>query len=141
MKVVDMRYHEIVDGGQSWPHSKKPCRLEMLPLLEQNESIVTWVTPRGCSDVNQQIPTIRFKQNYYTISLRMMKAIWRHVRLAKGFVNKDESKDGTLKLRIPVKLFTEKKRTQNRFNVSHIFYTYVGYVYITIHMHICAIPI
>lgn len=113
-----MRYHEVVDGGQSWPHRKKPCKLEMLPLLEQNESIVTWLIPKGCDDINQQIPAIRFNHMYYTISLRMMKAIWRHVRLAKGFVNREESKDGNPKLRIPVKLFFEKKRTQNRFNVS-----------------------
>ena len=41
----------------------------------------------------------------------------RHVRLSKDFVNVDVSKDGRSKLRIPIKLYLEKKRTQNRFNV------------------------
>ena len=41
----------------------------------------------------------------------------RHVRLAKDFQNMDTSKDGRERLRIPVKLYSEKKRTQNRFNV------------------------
>lgn len=42
----------------------------------------------------------------------------RHVRLAKDFENTDVSKDGRERLRIPVKLYSEKKRTQNRFNVG-----------------------
>ena len=87
-------------------------------MLEQNESIVTWIAPRGVESVTEQIPVIRISGQYYSISLRMMKAIWRHVRLARDFVNTDVSKDGRTKLRIPVKLFSEKKRTQNRFNVS-----------------------
>jgi hypothetical protein len=118
MKIVDMCLYDIIDSGQTWPHSQKPCRKEMLPMLEQNESIVTWITPKGAINVTDQVPVIRINGQYYSISLRMMKAIWRHVRLARDFVNKDVSKDGRTKLRIPIKLFSEKKRTQNRFNVS-----------------------
>ncbi len=118
MKVIDMKKHDIIDSGQTWPYPKKPCSKDMLPLLEQNESIVTWVAPKGSKDVADQFPVIRINRDYYSISLRMMKAIWRHVRLAKDFVNVDISKDGRNRLRIPVKLFGEKKRTQNRFNVS-----------------------
>ena len=115
--MMDMHEHEIVDSGQTWPYSKKPCRKEMLPMLEQNESVITWITRKGSTDVSDQVPVIRVGRDYYSISLRMMKAVWRHVRLASGFVNKDTSKDGSLKLRIPLKLLSEKKRTQNRFNV------------------------
>ena len=106
--------------------------------MEQNESIVTWLAPRGVFTMTDQFPVIRINRDYYSISLRMMKAIWRHVRLAKDFINADVSKDGKARyidislclylfhkltkdphrLRIPVKLFGEKKRTQNRFNVS-----------------------
>lgn len=118
MKAIDMEKYEIVDSGQTWPYMKKPCRKEMLPMLEQNESIVTWIAPRGSSgSVSEHIPVIRITGKYYSISLRMMKAIWRHVRLAGDFVNEDVSKNGKDKLRIPLKLFSEKKRTQNRFNV------------------------
>lgn len=58
------------------------------------------------------------QDKYYSISLRMMKAIWRHVRLVKGFVNTDVAKDGSKRLRIPMALYQEKQRTQHRFNVS-----------------------
>lgn len=50
----------------------------------------------------------------------MMKSIWRHVRLKKGFVNIESAQYGGMKLRIPQLLFAEKMRTQSRFNVSRI---------------------
>lgn len=119
MKIVDMSKYSIVDSGQSWVYSKKPCHKDMLHLLEQNEIFVTWICPKDQEqDVDQQLPVIRMNRIYYTISLRMMKIIWRHVKLAGSFVNRDISKDGRPRLRIPCKLFAEKKRTQDRFNVS-----------------------
>ena len=48
----------------------------------------------------------------------MMKAVWRHVRLSKGFVNREAAPYGGVKLRIPHVLFMEKMRTQSRFNVG-----------------------
>lgn len=54
---------------------------------------------------------------HYTMSLRMMKAVWRSVRLRKGFVNLERAPFGGNKLRIPSLLFFEKMRTQSRFNV------------------------
>ena len=48
----------------------------------------------------------------------MMKAVWRHVRLRKGFVNREAAPYGGQKLRIPRLLFMEKMRTQSRFNVT-----------------------
>lgn len=89
-----MKKHDIIDSGQTWPYPQKPCSKDMLPLLEQNESIVTWVAPRGSRSMLDQFPVIRINRDYYSISLRMMKAIWRHVRLAKDFINVDVSKDG-----------------------------------------------
>jgi hypothetical protein len=68
-------------------------------------------------NITEQVPCIRVKDKYYSISLRMMKAIWRHVRLVKGFVNVDYAKDGRRRLRIPMALYQEKQRTQIRFNV------------------------
>ena len=47
-----------------------------------------------------------------------MKAVWRHVRLSKGFVNREAAPYGGVKLRIPHVLFMEKMRTQTRFNVN-----------------------
>lgn len=117
MKPIDINQVHIVDSGQSWVHQKKPCHKDMLQYLEQNEAIVTWVCPKGSSrDIHSMFPVIRINQKYYTISLRMMKIIWRHVKLEDGFVNTDLSHNGRPRLRIPEKLFAEKKRTQDRFN-------------------------
>ena len=46
----------------------------------------------------------------------MQKAIYRHIRLKKGFHN-IEMMDGVAKLRIPDLLLREKMRTQSRFEV------------------------
>ena len=61
---------------------------------------------------------LRIRGQYFRLSLRMMKSIWRHVRLKKGFVNVERAPYGGLKLKIPTLLLTEKMRTQSRFNVS-----------------------
>ena len=66
---------------------------------------------------------LRIRGQYFRLSLRMMKSIWRHVRLKKGFVNVERAPYGGLKLKIPTLLLTEKMRTQSRFNVSHSAHT------------------
>lgn len=57
------------------------------------------------------------KGKHCCLSLRMMKAIWRHIRLKKGFVNIEPLSQGGHKLKIPQLLLQEKRRTQQRFNV------------------------
>ena len=69
------------------------------------------------AQVQDQIPCICKKHPYYTMSLRMMKSIWRHVRLRKGFVNLECAPFGWKKLRIPSLLYTEKMKTQSRLHV------------------------
>ena len=107
----------VVYAGESWVHGLLPCNREMVRFLERNERLVSWLQPAlGC--VQDQVPAIRVDGAFYTISLRMMKAIWRHVRLRKGFDNVERAPYGGLKLKIPVTLLAEKLRTQSRFNVS-----------------------
>ena len=89
----------------------------MTALLEHNEKIVSWLQPAGGA-VEDQIPALRANGAYFRLSLRMMKAVWRHVRLSKGFVNREAAPYGGVKLRIPHVLFMEKMRTQSRFNVG-----------------------
>jgi hypothetical protein len=67
--------------------------------------------------VDDQYPVMHVDGKHYTMSLRMMKAVWRSVRLRKGFVNLERAPFGGNKLRIPSLLFFEKMRTQSRFNV------------------------
>jgi hypothetical protein len=89
----------------------------MVGLLERNEPLVYWLQPSGKAE-QEQIPALKLTDGFYTLSLRMMKAIWRHVRLRKGFHNLERAQLGGYKLRIPTVLLTEKMRTQSRFNVS-----------------------
>lgn len=75
--------------------------------------------------VEDQYPVLRVDGKYCTMSLRMMKAVWRAVRLRKGFVNQERAPFGGFKLRIPSLLFSEKMRTQSRFNVRGRVFVYV----------------
>ena len=117
MKRVDMSNTFVVFSGEDWGFGLPPCSREMMRHLEKNERLVSWLQPVG-KGIQDQVPAIRVKGVFYTISLRMMKAIWRHVRLRKGFENVERAPYGGLKLKIPSSLLAEKLRTQSRFNVS-----------------------
>ena len=116
MKVIDVAHMEVVYSGIPWMHAVAPCSKQAIQLLERNTKVVTWVMPKG-GDVKDQIPCILFNGKHYSLSLRMQKAIYRHIRLKKGFKN-EECMDGMAKLRIPDVLLREKMRTQSRFDVS-----------------------
>ena len=117
MRIVDMTRHQVVKCGVDWPYEATPNCKRMITQLERNEALVTWLQPLN-SAVTDQFPAIRIRDHYYTMSLRMMKAVWRHVRLKKNFVNRETIPHVGIKLRIPEVLLVEKMRTQQRFNVS-----------------------
>jgi len=130
MRLIDETGMEIISSGIPWNHSLSPCSKQAIHLLERNTKVVTWLMQKGGS-VKDQIPCILYKNKYYSLSLRMQKAIYRHIRLKKGFKN-EEMVDGMSKLRIPDILLKEKMRTQSRFDVSkhtsatlHIYKKYV----------------
>jgi hypothetical protein len=117
MRCVDLSLNFVVRGGLAWPHARMPSAKDMIGRLERNEAYVSWLQPRDGA-LEDMFPAIRINESYYTLSLRMMKAVWRHVRLKRGFVNVENVPHiGTL-LRIPRILLLEKLRTQERFNVS-----------------------
>ena len=119
MRVLDMVGMKIVHQGAAWPYEGvDPCAKDMLAFLERNESLISWVQPESDEGVSGQVPVIRVGDKYCTLSLRMMKSVWRHVRLKKEFVNQEPLPQGGSKLRIPNILLLEKIRTQTRFNVS-----------------------
>jgi hypothetical protein len=76
MKVVDMDTHHVVKSGVCWPFSEQPNCKKSIAQLERNEALVTWLNVNG-GGVEQQFPAIRVKDNFYTMSLRQMKAVWR----------------------------------------------------------------
>lgn len=116
MKEMSLEGMALVHSGEEWCHARPPCCKEMTGHLEHNEKIVSWLQPVG-GTVEDQVPVLRIQGGYYRLSLRMMKCIWRHVRLRKGFVNVERAPYGGMKLKIPTLLLTEKMRTQSRFNV------------------------
>jgi len=116
MIEIDTSGTLLVQEGVPWPHKKEPCSREMIHLLERAESFVSWFQPRnGC--VDDQFPTIRVGHRYCKLSLRLQKALFRHVRLQRDFVNRERTPDGVVKLRIPTTLFMDKKKTASRFMV------------------------
>jgi hypothetical protein len=150
MKEITLAGMVLVHSGEDWPHARPPCckasgnlffvvclgfrlfliefRQEMTSHLEHNEKIVSWMQPVH-GGVEDQFPVLRMKGAFYKLSLRMMKSIWRHVRLKRGFVNVERAPYGGLKLKIPTLLLTEKMRTQTRFNVrpSYFFSFFVWF--------------
>ena len=116
MRAIDTAAMEIVSVGLPWRHAISPCSKQAIALLERNTKVVTWLMPKG-GRPQDQLPCIFYKGRHYSLSLRMQKAIYRHIRLKKGFKN-EEVVDGTAKLRIPDLLLKEKIRTQSRFDVS-----------------------
>ena len=105
MKRLDMKGKCVVYAGDDWRHGLPPCSKEMMRHLERNEKIVSWLQPVD-GRVEDQIPAIRVNDAFYSMSLRMMKAIWRHVRLRKGFDNVERSPYGGMKLKIPSSSFS-----------------------------------
>jgi len=117
MKAVNAAQYNIVLKGEVWEHSVPPCSKSAICLLANNESVVTWLSPKDDMDnCLTHIPVILFKGKYWTLSLRMSKCIYRHIRLRKGF-NNIQNVHGVQTLRIPQLLLNEKKRTQARFEV------------------------
>ena len=112
-----MSKHKVIKCGVDWPYDATPNCKRMITQLERNEALVIWLQPVD-GTVKDQFPAIRIHDQYYTMSLRMMKAVWRHVRLKKNFVNREIIPHVGVKLRIPEVLLVEKMRTQQRFNVS-----------------------
>jgi hypothetical protein len=115
MKRIDVSNMVILCSGEAWRFDVSPCSKDAISLLERNERIVTWLMPVS-GTIKDQIAAIRYKDGYYSLSLRMMKAIYRHVRLYKDFINV-ENVNGIQKQRIPELLLKEKIRTQSRFDV------------------------
>ena len=109
---------DVVHVGRQWQHALSPCSRGMSAHLENNEGLVYWLQPAGGPPADQ-VPAIKVGGQFYGLSMRMMKAVWRHIRLRKGFCNVERGNYGSHKLRIPILLLQEKMRTQSLFNVSH----------------------
>ena len=85
--------------------------------MQKNEKYVYWLQPKN-RDFSSQIPVVNVNGNYIQPSVKLEKAIFRHIRLTRNFQNFELLEDGRKKLRIPLRLLQEKQRTSNKFSVS-----------------------
>lgn len=117
MKRLDVESYNVVKAGQICELTT-PCRMEQLmQIMEKNESYIFWLQPKHRQEITSQIPCISLNGHFYDISAKLEKAVFRHIRLTRNFENKEILEDGTKKLRIPMRLLLEKKKTSQRYIV------------------------
>ena len=116
MKILDINTFQVVKAGMPC-YIQTPFKLEsIMQLMERNEKYIFWIQPPGTT-VQKQIACVQINDVFYQLNLRLEKAIFRHIRLCKNFINEEKLADGTPKLRIPMRLLREKIRTSIRSKV------------------------
>jgi len=116
MKIIDSADYELVKAGIPC-YTPTPFKLHtIIQIMERNEQYIYWMQPPN-SSVEEQIACVQINDVFYQLNLKLEKAIFRHIRLCKNFVNYEKLADGTPKLRIPIRLLREKVRTSIRSQV------------------------
>ena len=118
MKILDISNFDVVKTGiefhlQTSTDKDYPAVAELLPNMERNEDAVFWLQPRN-GTVEQQEACICVNGKFYALNSKFEKAIFRNVRLTRDFKNLERLVDGTRKLVIPRRLFSQKLRASRR---------------------------
>lgn len=132
MKQVDLGKNTLVVAGKAWEFDRSPCCKDMIQHLVRRECYCSWFQPVS-GGLKDQFPAIRIRDVYFTLSLRIQKAMFRHVRLTRNFKNVERLPDGQVKLRIPNQLLVEKQRTATRFTVRACMYCGCLHVFTLVH--------
>ena len=118
LKSLDLSLVQMVHCGRPCPQTfLLMSDTDIMHALERKESFVYWFQPKVSQTVDEQIAALKCGEKYYALSLRLMKSVWRHVRLKQNFKNIEKAHSGGSKLKIPTALLLEKRRTQSRFHV------------------------
>lgn len=132
MKILNISSFDVVKTGIEFhiatSHKESAAVAELLPSMERNEGAVFWLQPKN-GTVEQQEACICVNGTYYALNSKFEKAIFRNVRLTRDFNNLERLVDGTRKLVIPRRLFSEKLRTSRRVSFK-IYVRYLFAVYI-----------
>jgi hypothetical protein len=120
MKQIDIRNFSVVKAGQQCVLAEPADVQGLIKIMQKNENYVYWLQPRD-ADFSYQIPALHVNGKYVHPSVKLEKAIFRHIRLTRNFQNFELLEDGRKKLRIPIRLLHEKQRTSNKFSVR-VFY-------------------
>lgn len=118
MKCVDLHEYRIVKSGRPC-YIEEPIHLDVLiKKMQKNDEFVYWLEPLGAG-YTKQIPVVNVNGQFLQPSVKLEKAIFRHIRLTRNFQNYELMEDGNKKLRIPIRLWREKQRTSTKFSVRH----------------------
>ena len=119
MREINDKY-DLVKSGNDLKSFIPLSAKSNLARLEKQEKYCSWFQLRG-GDISDQIPAMRIGGRYFSMPLKVQKAIFRHVRLHSGFKNEEMTSLGVPKLWIPLSLMKEKLRTSRRLKpqVSH----------------------
>ena len=109
-----MSGHTLVKAGVPCTIDGEVHTATLMEMMRSEDKYIYWF--QG-PDEKTQLACVRVNQKYYSMPLRLEKAIFKHVRLSKHFLNREVLEDGTHKLRIPARLLDEKKRTSHRLKV------------------------
>jgi len=116
MKVFKAEEFEVVKAGRDFVTAEPFDMQALASRMEKNESYIFWMQ-RPEAGISSQVAAVKINGTLYNPNMKLEKAIFRHIRLTKNFCNMEVLPDGTKKLRLPVRLFNEKLRTSNRFEV------------------------
>ena len=130
-----MSRNSVIKAGLPWNFTGSPNSKAMIQNLERNESLITWLQPND-GKITDQFPAICINEQYYTLSLRQMKAglqmcafyFYKQAHSQMDSVAPHPPQEELCQprgraarrdqARIPEVLLVEKLRTQQRFNVS-----------------------
>jgi hypothetical protein len=116
MKIVELHDYRIVKSGRPC-YIEEPIHLDVLiKKMQKNDEFVYWLEPLG-GGYTKQIPAVNVNGQFLQPSVKLEKAIFRHIRLTRNFQNYELMEDGNKKLRIPIRLWKEKQRTSTKFSV------------------------
>lgn len=120
--MIDIKNFSVVKVGQACVLPEPTDVHCLIKIMQKNEKYVYWLQPKN-TDFSCQIPALCVNGKYVLPSVKLEKAIFRHIRLTRNFQNFELLEDGRKKLRIPIRLLQEKQRTSNKFSVSLFFYS------------------
>jgi hypothetical protein len=84
MKLIDIRNFSVVKAGQHCVLAEPADVQGLIKIMQKNENYVYWLQPRD-ADFSCQIPALHVNGKYVHPSVKLEKAIFRHIRLTRNF--------------------------------------------------------
>ena len=119
MRVLDVSKYILVQSGIPC-HTTAPVQANtLIQIMKCEETYIYWFQ-KDALNIHTQISCVNVNGVFYAMPLRLEKAVFRNIRLTKNFQNHESLQDGTVKLKIPMRLLKEKKRTSCQLKVIYM---------------------